>query len=86
MFYLAPPKKAKKKSFVSSFQGKFADNGSMSHYFIFVKMHTLGNDGEVIHPFIRLTNMIPEGWPQVVRGSPESEKINLNLWMKTPWL
>lgn len=44
-------------------------------------MDSLGNDGEVIHPFIRLTNLIPEGWLQVVRGSPESGKgkINLNL-------
>lgn len=28
---------------------------------ILFKVKALGNDGELIHPFIRFTNLIPEG-------------------------
>lgn len=53
-------------------------------------MDTLGNDGEVIHPFIRLANLIPERWLQVAwkwenKAEPVVEDtlaVNINIWEK----
>lgn len=55
---------------------------------ILFKVKALGNDGELIHPFIRFTNLIPEGlasWSEEKRkNKPEpvvedTLAVNINI-------